>query len=598
MKCPKCGEELTGLEKVCGKCGADLAEHTAVPEAPAAEAAPEAPSAPREASQAPAPAPAPKKKTAKLVIAAAAAVALIGGGAFGVMKLTEKDPKEVVIDAFKNVYSKEQVYPVEEIFGFSELQKNSIGSSMEEGLELVLSSCSDESVDEYAGSGFRVEGKQDAEAKKSVADIGIIYNDMDLLTMKLYYGDEMLMAAVPELVEKVFVLDLSEGLADRMKASPTLGPVLEEQDIDVDGLFGLMKETLDKAYTEEASDPYDLKGLVNRYKEGCKAQENFKAAMTVEKAGKKSCQMDGAEINCRGYQVHISKDAMIAFLRTSSDFFLQDEQLKQAYLENLELSTRMMSFFGDSAAGMSAKELQEQTYEEVSAQVTEVIDQLDQSLQDVDMMVYVDKKGRLAALEGTTAVIPAAEDDAGNQTDGEPVPVSFAVNLQGGTYLTQNAWASVTTENDGEPVTLELTKTGNYGEGLLDCSYQVSVNEIVLNFDGHYTVEAGEYALNGNVQMDGAEKGSLSISGVVDQLEKGVSFHADMDEFSLKLPEESVELTLSGEYYARPLAEEVTAPEGEQMDVLAATEEDWQAVAMKAVFSFISLMGQFENGQY
>lgn len=591
MKCPKCGEEYNELEKVCGKCGADLTgqAETAAPDVSVAETA-----------AGPA-APAPKKKSAKIAIAAVAAAAVIGGGAFGVMKMTEKDPKEVVIDAFKNVYSEDQVRPLEEIFGFSELQKKSLETSMEEGVELVLDSCSDEYVNECAGSGFRVEEKSDVENKKTAVDIGVIYNNMDLLTMNLYYGDEMLMAAVPELVEKVFVLDLSDGLADRMKDSPTLGPVLEAQGVDVEGMFDFLKETLDKANTEEGSDPYDLKGLINRYKEGCKAQENFKAAMTVEKAGKKSCQLDGAQVNCKGYQVHISKDSMIEFLRTSSDFFLQDEQLKQAYLENLELSTKMMSFFGNSVAGLSAKELQEQTYEEVSTQVAEVIDQLDKSLQDVDMTVYVDKKGRLAALEGTTAVIPVTGEDGEStesQAGGESVPVTFAVNLQGGTYLTQNAWASVTTEADGEPVKLELTKTGSYENGQLDCSYLVVVNEATLNFDGHYTVDSGEYALNGNVQAEGTEKGSLAISGVVDQLEKGVSMHVAMDEISLKLPEESVELVLSGDYYAQPLTGEVTALEGEQMDVLAATEEDWQAVAMKAVFSFISLMGQLENGQY
>jgi len=585
MICPKCGEACGDLEQVCGKCGASLTgqDVSAVAEQAAVE--------PEGAEP-----PAPKKKSAKLVIAAVAAVAVIGGGAFGIMKLTEKDPKEVVIDAFKNVYTEEQARPLEEIFGFSQLQENSLKTNMEGGLTLVMDSCSEEAANAYAGSGFRVAGKNDVENKKYSADIDVIYSGMDLLTLDIYYGDEMLMASVPELVEKVFVLDLGDGLADRIKESPTLGPVLEDQEVDVEGLFDFLKENFDKAGTEKAADPYDFKGLINRYKEGCKAQENFKAALTVEKAGKKSCQMDGAEVTCKGYQVHISKDSIMEFLRTSSDFFLQDEQLKQAYLENLEMSTKMMSFFGTSDVSMSAEELQEQTYEEVREQVAEAIDQFDKALQDVDMTVFVDKKGRLAALEGSTTVL--SENDEGAE---ESVPVSFAVSLQGGTYLTQNAQASVTVEEDGETVKVELTKTGTYSGGKLECNYLVSVDQGFLEFGGNYTEDSKEFAVYGRLQAEGTEVCSLEAAGLVEQLEKGVALEASLDNISLKvqgMPEdEPLEITSSGKYYLRPLTDEVNVPEGEQMDVLAATEEDWQAVLMKAAFSFISLAGQIEGVQ-
>ena len=36
------------------------------------------------------------------------------------------------------------------------------------------------------------------------------------------------MLAVPELSAKVFTVDLGEGLADRIKNSPTVGPLLEQ----------------------------------------------------------------------------------------------------------------------------------------------------------------------------------------------------------------------------------------------------------------------------------------------------------------------------------------------------------------------------------
>ena len=49
-----------------------------------------------------------------------------------------------------------------------------------------------------------------------------------------------------------------------------------------------------------------MDALLTRYKEGCKAQDNFKAALTVTKGDKKSFTMDGKEVSCRGYNTVVS----------------------------------------------------------------------------------------------------------------------------------------------------------------------------------------------------------------------------------------------------------------------------------------------------
>lgn len=86
---------------------------------------------------------------------------------------------------------------------------------------------------------------------------------------------------------------------------------------------------------------FDVKALWDRYKEGCEAQDNFKAAMTVEKAEKGTYTVDGKNETCKGYTVNISKDSMVDFLRTSADFFLQDEELKSAFLKQLETTVKL-----------------------------------------------------------------------------------------------------------------------------------------------------------------------------------------------------------------------------------------------------------------
>ena len=111
------------------------------------------------------------------------------------VKLTEKDPKEVVIAAFENIYTEDQVNPMEEMFGLSQFQEYAAGGSQQVKTELVLESCSEETVNQLAGGGIRTEFKYDRENQKGSFDLGVLYNNMDLMKLNLYYGEQTVMAA-------------------------------------------------------------------------------------------------------------------------------------------------------------------------------------------------------------------------------------------------------------------------------------------------------------------------------------------------------------------------------------------------------------------
>ena len=51
-------------------------------------------------------------------------------------------------------------------------------------------------------------------------------------------------------------------------------------------------------------------------------------------------------------------------------------------------------------------------------------------------------------------------------------------------------------------------------------------------------------------------------------------------------------VTLSGGYYLRPLSEEVTAPEGKEFDIVAATEEEWEDLVEEAFYNLLGLVTQ------
>lgn len=540
-------------------------------------------------------------KKMKMAAVGAAAVAVVGGGVFAYTRLAGGDPKETVIQAFENVYTEGQTDPMEELFGLSEFAKAGVSASQNSGLMLKLDSCSEPAVNTYAGSGLRIDAKNDVENNKVSANMGIIYNGMDLVNLDLYYGDDTVMAAVPELSPKVFTLDFGEGLEERLKNSPMLGSALEQSGVDASVMAEYMELLAEQARQtqERQAASFDLKALMKRYREGCKAEDDFKAALTVEKGEKASFTIDGKEQACRGYEVTVSKEAMINFLRTSSEFFLQDEVLKKDFLKRLELSVKLSQLAGAQMEGQdfpTAQEMQEQTYEEARTEIDGMIAFLDSSLNDVSMTVYVDKEGCLASVKGTTSF-----NSTGSEA--EPVRLQFGCELKGGAYPTQNMSAQAVLENGAASVQIEAVKEGAYDGKELTSGFELSIEnqgEIAekwdITLDSSYNSEGGGFDVQAAAAQDGMELLGFSAQGVVDELEKGKNIHLTLDSLDVSAMGDTGNAVLSGEYYIRPLTEEVVPLEGDTMDVLAAGEEEWNSVLMEVLFSFISLSGQMDTG--
>lgn len=523
-------------------------------------------------------------------VAAAAAVAA-GAGAFAFMAMNREDPKEVVIHAFENIYTKDQKKPLEELFGISDFAENIRNGSTESGLELKLDSASDETLGQYAGSGLKFSAKQEDGGKKASLSVGAIYSGMNLVSLESYFDDTTIMVSLPELTGTVFTLDLGDGLEERLKDSPVVGKMLEEQGIDPEEVAAYMEEAIKQANAgETAEGNIDLEGLWKRYKEGSKAQDNFKAALTVTKGEKAEFTVDGAQVSCRGYNVTMSKDSMITFLKESSDFFLQDETLKGEFLRQLELSNRMSRIMGADVPDdlPSANELQKESYEEAKKSVDEMIDVLDKSLHDVQMTVHVDKKGRLASVKGSSAIT----------VDDEDLQAEFDCQLKGGTYLTENLEGKVVLTGK-DSVTISVLKQGSYDGKQLTGDLSVDLSSakdgdgsLSLLLTNTYNSDGGDYQSAVEVVNSGSKLFSLSSTGTVDQLEKGKSIHVNMDSLEASFMDDSEKVVLSGECYRKPLEGNVTEPDGKKLDVLAATEDDWNSVYMEIVLAGIGLLGK------
>ena len=600
MKCRKCGAEVQENEKICSVCGqeAETVETNARKEE--TKEMSDTADGLTASDQAPSGSPEPEKKNSgKVMLGVAAAVAVVGIGAAAVPKLME-NPKKTVIAAFESINSENQITGAEEIFGWKEFLENYGKVDCESVFRIQIDGCSEPGMEMFEGAGLEVRSMADLENWKSRAEMSLDYKHMDLADLQFYYGDQMFMAAVPQLVDRVFTLKIDDSLGESLKNSPMAAPYLEESGVDIDQLAELTKEMMEKPENGKAKGQLDFPGLFDRYRKGCKAKESFQQAMMVEKAEKANFLIDGKETSCKGYHVQINKDSLIAFLRTSSDFFLNDEEMKKQYLDQLRLSISMAALFSGSmenGALSSAEEMVQQNYDEIKDQADWMIQILEQSLQDIDMMVYVDPKGRLAGLTGTTTVVEADMDTVEERREAQ---IEFALELQGGNYLTENMNGRLSITSDGATMDILYEKAESYDKERLDSSCKVTVlspddENITMNASGTYIAESGDCQLSFELLVPEMQPIVIHGSGVVTELEKGKSIYADIDAMSIEA--EGVTMNFSGELGYGPLSGEVLPLEGEDLDVLAATEEDWEEIVMEAYGNIFGLMAQLAGVQ-
>ena len=591
MKCPYCNQEIEDGSQVCALCGRALLTEDGGQNAPGealqggagvsqAETGKSEPAAGEDPKQG--------KKWVIPVLAAGAAI-VVAGGVFALTR--REDPKETVINAFKSITEKEQLSPADEMFGSRELGKKLSKASMQGTVSLTLESCMNPTVNSLATGSLEIGMKKDIENKKASVSYGVGYGGMELADMDLYFDEKQLVAAVPALLSKAFTLNYGEDLEGQLAASPYLGTVLEQYGMDLGGIGHYMETCMDLAAGDQKL--FDLKELWERYKEGSRAIDNLKEAMTVEKTEKKEFTIDEKPVDCSGYHVVITKDAMIDFLDVSREFFLSDETLKSDFIQYMELigelQSSMQSLYG---IGMpqSPEMMQQELWQMAQGEFDKFLAQLDESMGDVAMNVYVRKDKKMAGFDFESAA----------EIEGEVIQIRGEAAFAGGYNMGANMTAFVELEGeDGKTVALSYESTGAYEK---DKSWETYIRGTVeaagesFGISCESTCEAAgdawDYALDLTFLSGKMSVGSLSSNGVIEIPQKGESLRIDMDSIRVESPMAGAgpAIELSGSCEAGPLTEEVTVPEGDPFDILAATEEEYQAVGMEIYGNLFGLI--------
>lgn len=645
MKCPYCSQDIADGSDICPICGkplngnaettapdtaeipaaadapipaeeventgstaapgaeAEAAESAAAPEVESAAgaAAPESESAavPEEESalasgtdvpEAPLEAGGQAQKSGKkkwVLPVAVAAVVAVAAGAFAMSN--RKDPKDIVIDAFKSITAEGQTNPSEEIFGSKELAQKLNKESSEFDIEFTVEGSSDPTIAQLATGKLGMSVLNDVENKKMSLAAGVGYADMNLVNLEFYLDDKQAVMAVPELSSKAFTLNYADDLEGQVKHSPFVGQIFEESGLDITGLNGYLQKCSEIASTGEPL--INVSELWKRYKEGSKAIDDLKAAMTVEKAEKQSFTIDGKEESCNGYHAVVTKDALIQFITTTKEFFLNDETLKSEFVDYMELVMQLqssMAMYMDPSI-QTPEEMQQWIWNEAETQMDSVIEQLKTSMGDVTMDVYVRKNGKMAGFNyETTAVI-----------DEEDVKLYGDVKFGGGYNMMSNVLGILNIEDStGETVTITIDKSGVYESGktwtgALNASLSNGDDSYSVAYTGNYGVAEGTYDMKMDLLAGDESQFTVTSNGMVNNLVKGESFDLYMDSIKLTTPlltGDDQYIELSGKYLARPLEQTVAVPEGETFDILAATEDDYNTVGEEIMGKAFALM--------
>ena len=517
---------------------------------------------------------------------AAAAVAVIGGG---VMLSHQADPKDTVIDAFKSITAEGQLNPPEEIFGTKELEDLLQKGSAQTGMELSMTGISDESLNQMSGAGIGLDVKRDVDSGRQLLNLSLQYGGGELADAQLYMDDTQIMAAIPVLSSRMFTLDYVNDLEGQLINSPYAAQKLEEQGIDIEGLANYLGQYKGALSDEEPM--MDLKALWNRYKEGSKAIDDLKTAMTVTKNDKKEFTIDGQSENCRGYHVTLPKDALIRFAKTTREFFLNDETLKQDVVRYLELAGDASSIYAADGDGESVdpEEQQKELWAQAEAVLDNLVEEMENTIGDVTMDVYVRKDGKMAGF--------SYETDA--TVDEENVRFYGDVSFGGGYNMLSNVNGALNIEDsDGQIITVSLDKTGAYEagkswSGQVIATLEDDEEKYQFILDGDYQIADGSYEVKLDLQSNGASQASLTANGAVSDLSKGESVHIDMDSLRLEttlLNGSSSYVEFAGSYYVNPLEDEIAQPDGVPFDVLASSEEDYNQVTTEITGNLFAIL--------
>lgn len=531
----------------------------------------------------------PPRKSKKWLIAVVIAAVLLlaaGGTVFALNPTLFKSKNEIVTNALAGLLKKDKNSPLQTIFGSDDLNqmaKNNVEQGMVLQLENLFSLFMQTGLE---GSKISMNTFADRENGRASLTAGLELGEAGG-GLDLYIDQGQAMMGMPRLTDQIFTVDYSKSLVTQAEES-AVDSIFDKEELEV---LEASLNIISKNLVNNSDDP-DFSDIVERYYKTSSAKKNLEKSYQITEIGKQKFTYKGKNVNCRGYEVVVPKEAFITFLRETSDFFLKDEDL-QKLLYGYSESSMIISYVSD---GLSMEAAMEQMSKDrdlfwanMYNMVSEAISNLEKDLDRLEFTIYVNGKGQAAYLNTEMIMINGKS-------------ISLELTIEGGTTQLQNYNGTFMIGSPRDGISAEITKTGSYKKGLweaaLDLSLTASDNMLEgleISYEGSYVKGTKEYDISLSLRQSGTMNSfGLVSNGVFTELKKGKAMAVDIESLGITVMGMKI-IDFSGSYYIRPLIDQIKAPEGPMLDIITATEKEWEDAGNEIIKNMEAIVEEVEN---
>jgi len=489
----------------------------------------------------------------------------------------KKSDKEVVFDAFKAL-AEAKGFDVAKEMGIKEVFDKLDKKAYETGIELALEKSDIYQLSMLETASLELKVANDPVAEKSGIELGAGVAGIKFLSAEGYFDDKQVALKVPQLIDKVFVLDYSGNILEKAKNSALI-KVMGIDAIEVEDIIKIYTEAL-KNKNGQTEQLLELMEYCEEFEKKTKAYADFKDAIKVTAIDSKEFEISGKVKKCDGYEMVITTESVVDLCKKVIDYFVVSEKAQKLWKGYME--TEMSSVEGTE--GMSANDFiaeYDSFIAEYEATQEEMWANVENTFEDINMELFI-SAGEIVSLEGEL-VLAVDNIKAG-------FPFSFVCTGGENSIYENFVFELDLTAADAGKVVIERATESDKEvyETLVNVKYEEDIN-IDCEFSYYKEDKNLELSIDADVYNESA---GVTVKADLDELEKGKSFTLDIDEISV-VYEDKTFCTLSGEFYLSSDVE-IEFPSGDKFDVLTSDEDEFMKVMneiMTVVESFSSLFG-------
>lgn len=352
---------------------------------------------------------------------------------------------------------------------------------------------------------------------------------IDILEIEGYVDDELIAVSVPNLLDYVFHIN-RETLDEDIWNLVDIG-LLDEETVEL--LIEANEGQQEVELSEEVTDEISKKTLA--------AWTEFYAKTEMEDGEEKELTYNDEDVNCKGYNLIVPYGDL-------ADFF--DE-----ILNILEESDEAMAYLEVLLTAEDADVDLEEEFEELRDKIEELREDAEETIV-IEFYLY----------DGKVAQIYTENND-----------VEIEWNIEGGSFPLENT--SLRVGEDGDE--MEIIRAGEMHDDEYRAEYTI-IDEYgdEMVFDIRYTKETGD------IEFECLEYG-YSLIFFAGNIEKTDDDTVTIDIDTIEVDEEEL---MSGEMIMIDGCDKIEVPEGEEVDLLNLSEDEWYDLVDEVAMALMDIL--------